>query len=270
MVVFPNCKINLGLRILGKRDDGFHNLETVFYPIPLHDGLEIISSTNNETSCITSGRSIHVQSDDNICTKAYYLLKRDFQFLPPIEIHLHKTIPSGAGLGGGSSDGAYTLVLINKKWRLGLTEKQLINYASGLGSDCSFFITNAPRFATGRGEVLEPVATDLATYKIILVHPGVHINTGWAFSQVNPIPTGQSIKEVILQPITCWREGLHNDFEKPVFQAYPEIELIKKELYANGAIYASLSGSGSTVYGVFAKDAPPNFSFPAHYFIKEV
>ena len=269
MVVFPNCKINLGLQILGKRSDGFHDLQTVFYPIPLHDALEVLPSINNGTSCTTTGISIHVQPDDNICTKAYFLLKKDFPNLPAVQIHVHKAIPSGAGLGGGSSDGAHMLMALNKKWQLGLSQSQLIDYASQLGSDCPFFIINAPCLATGRGEFLSPIDLDLSAYKLVLIYPGIHINTGWAFSQLEVFSTPIN-KNMVTEAVTSWKGKLQNDFEEPVFRHYPEIGAIKNELYAKGAVYASLSGSGSTVFGIFSPEAEPKFSFPAHYFIKEV
>jgi 4-diphosphocytidyl-2-C-methyl-D-erythritol kinase len=189
VIAFPNCKINLGLHILQKRADGFHDLETVFYPIPLRDGLEIIqnaSASPNQIEFTLSGLAIDAKPEDNICVKAYHLLKKDFPQLPPVKMHLHKTIPSGAGLGGGSADGAFTLLLLNKKINLDLNEEQLTQYALQLGSDCPFFIINKPSYATGRGENLQAIELDLSSYQIVVVNPGIHINTGWAFSQITP------------------------------------------------------------------------------------
>jgi 4-diphosphocytidyl-2-C-methyl-D-erythritol kinase len=256
MVLFPNCKINLGLHILNKREDGFHNLETVFYPVGLKDALEIIPSKNTNTAVefSSSGLIVDGNTNDNICIKAYQLLKKDFSELPEIEMHLHKAIPMGAGLGGGSSDGAFTLLILNKKFSLNLSTPQLINYAAKLGSDCPFFIINKPCFATGRGEVLDEIAINLSAYKIALINPGIHVNTAWAFSQLTPARPQKSIAAIIAQPVTTWRQQLKNDFENPVFEKYPEIKIIKEELYKSGAIYAAMSGSGSTVYGIFDKE----------------
>ena len=268
MIVFPNCKINLGLHILNKREDGFHNLETVFYPVGLSDVLEVIPSQNRENEITVSGVTIEGNAENNICIKAYQLLKTDFPQLPSIKIHLHKTIPIGAGLGGGSADGAFMLKLLNNKFALGLSNQQLISYSLNLGSDCPFFINNKPSYATSRGEMLEEISLDLSTYKIVLVNPGIHINTGWAFSKASPALPKKSIKEIVQQPISTWRNELTNDFEKTVFAAHPSIEAIKAALYKQGALYASMSGSGSTVFGIFETgSASP--AFPgADYFMK--
>ena len=271
MIVFPNCKINLGLHILQKRADGFHDLETVFYPVPLQDGLEIIqnpSSFATEIEFTSSGLEIDVQPETNICYRAFLSLKKDFPHLPSIKIHLHKTIPAGAGLGGGSADGAFTLLLLNKKFNLGLSPEQLVDYALRLGSDCPFFILNQPCFATGRGEFLERLEIDLSMYRFVLINPNIHIATGWAFSQINPTRERVSLKEVIARPITEWKESLKNDFEQAVFIQYPQIRKVKEHLYEAGAVYASLSGSGSTVYALFPKNIHPQFEFPASYFRK--
>lgn len=271
MILFPNCKINLGLHILQKRADGFHDLETVFYPIAIQDALEVIhGNTNSDIQFTSSGIHLDVTAADNICVKAYQLLKKDFPNLPPVKMHLHKTIPSGAGLGGGSADGAFTLLVLNKKFNLQLTEQQLIKYALQLGSDCPFFIKNKPCYATGRGENLESIDLPLSNYQFVIVNPGIHINTGWAFKQLNPRADRTSIKEVIQQPILQWKEVLVNDFEAPIFQAYPEIEAIQRTLYQAGAVYAAMSGSGSTVFGIFEKSKTPELSFPEHYFVRPV
>ncbi len=272
MIVFPNCKINLGLHILNKRPDGFHNLETVFYPVALQDALEIIRSPSQQstTGCSVTGININLPEEDNICIKAYHLLKKDFPDLPVIVMHLHKTIPIGAGIGGGSADGAYTLLLINNKFNLKLSEAQLIHYASQLGSDCAFFIKNKPCFATGRGEILEELILDLSAYSLVLVNPQIHINTGWAFSQLNLHVERIPLRQAISQDISIWKEQLTNDFEVPIFKNYPEIKAIKETLYQQGAVYASMSGSGSTVYGLFEKGSSPELNFPAHYFVKTV
>ena len=272
MIVFPNCKINLGLNITGKRPDGYHNLETIFFPVKWYDILEIIRTekTNNTETFIASGIIATANSNDNICLKAFTILKNDFpDRLPAVEFYLHKTIPTGSGLGGGSADAAFTLTLLNKHFQLGLSTEQLINYASRLGSDCPFFIINQPCFSSGRGEILEPVSLDLSTYKIILVNPQIHIATNEAFARIVPAVPVKPVKEIIQQPVTTWKEELKNDFEIPVFEKYPEIGDIKKQLYECGAIYASLSGSGSTVYGIFPNTEVMAFNFPPHYSCKE-
>lgn len=271
MIIFPNSKINLGLHILRKRADGFHDLKTVFYPIPLQDALEIIYNTENRQNELrVTGISIDGSTSDNICLKAVELLKQRFPDLPPIKIHLHKVIPTGAGLGGGSADGAFTLIMLNKKFNLELNEEQLIELALALGSDCPFFIKNKPSLGSGRGEQLQDIAVDLSGYKIVLVNPKIHINTGWAFSNINPKEDRPCLSSAFDHPVTEWKNMLTNDFEQPVFSKYPEIEDIKNQLYQQGALYASMSGSGSTVYGIFEKNAAPAFAFPEHYYIKAV
>ena len=272
MIVFPNCKINLGLNILGKREDGYHNLQTVFYPLPFYEVLEIIQHADAAQSfeLFLSGIPVEGNPADNLCVKAYDLLKKDFPQLPPVKIYLHKTIPAGAGLGGGSADGAFMLTLLNDKFNLQLQQQQLLNYALLLGSDCPFFIINKPCFAQERGEDMEPVELNLSGYKLVLVNPGIHINTGWAFSQVK-LSAGNDIRNIITSPISQWKENLTNDFESPVFKQFPAIEAIKKNLYSSGALYASMSGTGSTVYGIFNKEAIiKHESFPPYSFIKEL
>ena len=273
MILFPNCKINLGLHILQKREDGFHDLETVFYPIALQDALEIIqnpSPSENEIEFSTSGLVVEGKRGDNICVKAFHLLKKDFPQLPSVQMHLHKTIPMGAGLGGGSADGAFALLLLNKKFFLNIAEEKLIDYALRLGSDCPFFIKNTPCYATGRGEKMESLSLDLSSYKFVIVNPGIHINTGWAFSQIAPSAERRSIKDIIQQPIEEWKNQLTNDFEIAVGKLHPAVIEIKSLLYRHGAVYASMTGSGSTVYGLFHKEAELTLSLPAHYFVKNI
>jgi len=274
MLVFPNCKINLGLRILEKRSDGYHNLETIFYPLPINDILEIIeyrdASPSKSIPFTTSGLKIQGELSHNLCLKAYGLLKIDFPQLPHIKMHLHKTIPAGSGLGAGSADAAFTLKLLNEKFDLGLKNDQLISYAVQLGSDCPFFLLNKPCYATGRGEILEPIDIDLSPYKLLVIYPGIHINTGQAFLQVNIAKTERSVKKIIREPIETWKVNLINDFDQPAFKQYPVIAEIKEKLYAAGALYASMSGSGSTVYGIFPKEMTNNPQFPKEYFVKEV
>ena len=275
MLLFPNCKINLGLNILRKREDGYHDLETVFYPVPLKDGLEVIrqstvNSNQLSVDCVeftTSGLSINGDKDDNLCIRAYHLLKKDFTSLPNIQMHLHKVIPMGAGLGGGSADGAFALKLLNDIFHLKLSSQQLIDYALQLGSDCPFFILNKPCFATGRGELMEEIALDLSAYQFVIINPKIHIGTGWAFGNITPKIPSQSIKNIITQPIHIWKDTLLNDFELPAIHHYPEIGTIKQELYKQGAVYSSMTGSGSTVFGIFEKDINPKLSFPVHYLV---
>jgi 4-diphosphocytidyl-2-C-methyl-D-erythritol kinase len=272
MIVFPNCKINLGLHILQKRSDGFHDLETVFYPISWQDALEVVQNPviGQDLEFTTSGLPAGSLPEENTCVQAYKLLKKDFPALPSLRMHLHKVIPMGAGLGGGSSDGAFTLTLLNKKFNLGITEDQLINYALQLGSDCPFFIRNRPSYATGRGELLQDIAVDLSEYKTVVINPSIHVPTGKAFERIVPNKERVSIRDIIRSPVKEWKDTLKNDFEDSVFADYPEIRHIKEQLYRQGAVYASMSGSGSSVYGVFEKNKAPQLAFPSQYLIKEV
>lgn len=274
MIVFPNCKINLGLNILRKRSDGYHELETIFYPIPFTDILEITEYREPERSSFIpftiSGLAVRGDASSNLCMKAYKMLKKAFPRLPHIQMHLHKVIPAGAGLGGGSANGAFVLKLLNEKFGLGLTIQQLLKYADELGSDCPFFIINKPCFAAGRGELLEEIKLDLSAYKLIIVNPGIHLDTGRAFLNISPVIPEKSVKEIISSPIEKWKDELQNDFEKVIFKQHREIVDIKNNLYRAGAIYASMSGSGSTVYGIFGKDKEVELSFPANYFVKEL
>jgi 4-diphosphocytidyl-2-C-methyl-D-erythritol kinase len=273
MISFPNCKINLGLNIIRKREDGFHDLETVFYPVQIKDALEIttLPPVNYNLSSVISTTGLPVDGDtaNNLCIKAWQLLRNDFPQLPAVHIHLHKAIPMGAGLGGGSADGAFTLLLLNKKFHLGLSTEQLIDYSLRLGSDCPFFILNQPCLGAGRGEKLQPVALDLSAYKIIIVNPRIHINTGWAFSQLTPALPEKRIHDIIALPLDTWKKNLINDFEAPVLAHYPEIRDIKTKLYDSGAIYAAMSGSGSSFFGIFECNKPVKVTFPAHYFFAE-
>jgi len=281
MLVFPNCKINLGLIVTGKRTDGYHNIETIFYPVQLKDVLEIIHSTARngkppETTFTHSGMSIDGEKKDNLCVKAWHLLKKNYPQLPAVKIHLHKAIPMGAGLGGGSADAAFTLMALNDKYALGLSNDQLSAYALELGSDCPFFIINSPCIASGRGETLQSISHLLSGYRLVLVSPGIHINTQWAFSQVNPAAGENSIKApgklfqiVIAQPVNRWKDWLTNDFEKPVFEKYPAIRTIKETFYEQGALFASMSGSGSTVFGIFERDTRYTFNFPENYLLND-
>lgn len=268
MVVFPNAKINLGLQVLSKRDDGYHNLQTIFYPLAIHDALEVIAAKKSKESIrfSTSGISVGQHTNNNLCFKAYELMKQDFPTLPAIEMHLHKVIPMGAGLGGGSADAAFTLKLLNKIFNLQCDDARLGAYALQLGSDCPFFLYNKPCIATGRGEILEPLALDLSAYKILLVNPGIHVSTALAFSHIKPSLDVAPLAVQIAAPIKKWKNILCNDFEATVFDIYPEISLLKNTLYDHGAIYASMSGSGSSVFGIFSKTFSADISLPLHYF----
>ncbi|HZI53109.1 MAG TPA: 4-(cytidine 5'-diphospho)-2-C-methyl-D-erythritol kinase [Chitinophagaceae bacterium] len=271
MIVFPNCKINLGLRILRKRTDGYHDLETVFYPLPFTDILEILESTDNNSKLSFSTTGLPVESNlNNLCVKSFEMLKKDFPQLPGAIMHLHKVIPLGGGLGGGSADAAFTLKLMNEKFNLGLSTEELINYALQIGSDCPFFIINKPAYATGRGELLEEVQLDLSAFKFIIVNPGITVSTSSAFGGIESSLPQKSVREIIQQPMITWKRELENDFEKSIFNQYPEIGVIKNKLYDNGALYASMSGSGSTVYGIYDKEINVDIDFPSHYFIKQL
>lgn len=257
MVLFPNCKINLGLHIVRKREDGYHDLETVFYPIALKDALEAIRTESQGIQFTSSGLPVAGDPNDNLCVKAYHLLQKDFPELPGLQLHLHKHIPMGAGLGGGSADGAFMLLLINRLCNLGLNQEQLIRYALQLGSDCPFFILNQPCFAEGRGERMQPIALDLSEYHFVLINPGIHVSTAQAFAGIRPKKPEQPITTITALPVTEWKNRLVNDFEKHVTDRHPAIGAAKAELYAQGALYAAMTGSGSTVYGIFRKADRP-------------
>jgi 4-diphosphocytidyl-2-C-methyl-D-erythritol kinase len=249
MICFPNCKINLGLSIVERRNDGFHNIETVFYPLTFCDALEI-QKTEGATSLYNYGVQIPGGSHDNLCLKAYHLLQRDHK-IGSVEIHLLKNIPVGAGLGGGSSDATHTLLLLNDLFSLALNDKQIKEYARQLGSDCAFFIENKPVFASEKGDQFESIPLDLKGNYLVLIVPEVAVSTAEAYAGVKPSKKEKSIKEIIQLPMNKWKDHLINDFEKTVFEKYPEIQKIKETLYAEGAVYASMSGSGSAVYGIF-------------------
>jgi len=259
MIVFPHAKINLGLYVISKRADGFHNLETVFYPIPVCDVLEIVSSA--ETRFHHSGLDVPGHTEDNLVLRAYHLLKQHHSQVGPLDIYLHKAISMGAGMGGGSSDAAETLAAINRFFKLDLNPDTLNAYALELGSDCPFFLQAEPCFASGRGEILEPISLDLSGYSIILVHPEIHINTSGAFSGIKPAKPAHDLRECIRRPIHEWRKTIFNVFETGVFQAYPYLGIIRDQLYTAGALYASMTGSGSTIFGIFEKSFLPEIHF---------
>ncbi len=255
MLVYPNAKINIGLDVVEKRPDGYHNIETVFYPIGLCDTLDIEPAVScTDYSFSSAGIPIDGDPENNLIIKAYRLLQSEYA-LPAIDVSIVKQIPYGAGLGGGSSDAAFTLKALNKIFELKITTKKLEKIASELGADCPVFIKNKPVFASGIGNVFSPIKLSLKDYFLLLVKPDIHVSTPEAYSLVTPQMPEKSLKELICEPITSWRNSIKNDFEKSVFSRYPEIETIKKQMYDAGALYASMSGSGSSVYGIF--ETPP-------------
>ena len=256
MLAFPNIKINLGLSITEKRPDGYHNLETVFYPVALEDALEIRTSSETEKKITLHqyGMEIAGNPEDNLVAKAYSLLDKEFH-LPPIEVHLYKHIPSGAGLGGGSADAAFMLKLLNNKFELGLPDDTLEEYAAKLGADCAFFIKNRPTYAEGIGNIFSPLPLSLKGYRIWLVKPDIFVSTRDAFAKIKPHHPEMSLKEIAQLPVEEWNGRMVNDFEESVFPQFPAIGEIKEEMYRQGAVYASMSGSGSSVYGLFKEGA---------------
>jgi 4-diphosphocytidyl-2-C-methyl-D-erythritol kinase len=263
MITYPISKINIGLQVTGKRMDGFHNLETIFYPVQLRDALEVIEADRQEFQL--SGLSVEGDPGKNLVVQAYELLKADYK-IPPVRIHLHKNIPTGAGLGGGSSDAASMLMLLNDMFRLEISREELMQYALTLGSDCPFFIYGKPVFATGRGEIMEEIWVNLQEYFLILVKPPIHVSTAEAYQNILPHGTRLSLKGLISFPVHKWKGNILNQFERYVFEKYPEVRQIKQILYEQGASFSLMSGSGSCVYGLFRseKKGLEKF-FPASY-----
>lgn len=258
MVVFPCCKINIGLNVVERRPDGYHNLETVFYPIPLNDNLEVVTA-----SCLTSpylihetGISLNDRVENNLVIRVLEQLRETYPQIPPVEIWLHKRIPTGAGLGGGSSDAAFMMRLLNDQYGLGMDDEDIEFRLSRLGADCAFFNRCVPAFATGIGDQLIPIGLTLAGWNLVLVKPDIHVSTREAFSLITPHRPQHSLLEALNRPIETWRDTVSNDFEKSVFMHHPEIAAIKATLYDMGAVYASMSGSGSSVYALFHDRQP--------------
>ena len=252
MLTFPNAKINLGLQVINRRDDGYHNIETVFYPIPVQDALEVkTSQTAVDYSLHVRGNSIEGDPKDNLVVKALHLLRKDFPQIPGVDIHLYKHIPSGAGLGGGSSDAALMIKMLNQLYSLNLTTPQMEAYASTLGADCAFFIENHPVLAKGIGNIFEDVEVSLKDHYLVLVKPDDFVSTKEAYAHIHPKMPEYPLNEIIRRPIEEWKSLLVNDFEKSVFPNHPNIVAIKDKLYDLGAVYASMSGSGSSVFGIF-------------------
>jgi 4-diphosphocytidyl-2-C-methyl-D-erythritol kinase len=257
MIVFPNAKINIGLHVVSKRPDGYHNLETIFYPVQLSDALEMAEA--KETSISFSGLPVDGPPENNLVLKAFQLLKNDVD-LPPVQFHLHKVIPAGAGLGGGSSDAAFTLKMLNDFFHLKLNTDQLKTYAANLGADCPFFIENKPAFATGIGNQLSSVNIDLSDYRIVILKPDVSVNTANAYQNIIPSEPEFNLQNLAELPVNEWKNVVVNDFEKSVFPFFPEIEKWKQKLYELGAEIASMSGSGSAVFGIF-RHLPTDFDY---------
>lgn len=259
MITFPIAKINLGLNVVEKRLDGYHNLQTVFYPVPIMDALEIAPMSEgfpSDVDCDLKVTNIHIEGDEqrNLVVRAYQLLKKDFPKLPRIHTHLWKGIPTQAGMGGGSSDCAYMIRLLNETFDLQLTDEQMQQYAAQLGADCAFFIESVPCYAEGIGEQLEPISLDLSGWYIGVVRPDIPVPTKEAFSRIHPHYPALNCREVVMQPVETWRDNLINDFEESVFALHPEIGAVKEQLYKMGATYAAMSGSGSALFGLFKEE----------------
>lgn len=266
MIAFPNCKINLGLNIVRKRADGFHDILTAFHPVGLSDILEIIPAADNKFEFSTGGNPVDCQTEGNLVVKAYRLMKERFN-IPPVKIYLHKLIPSGAGLGGGSSDAAFTIRMINEMFHTGLSQDVMMSLAGTLGSDCPFFIRNIPVIARGRGDVFNESLLNLKGLNVVIIHPGIKISTADAYS--HSIPSGEegTLGKIIMEDPCYWKYQLVNDFEQFAFSHFPVLREIKERLYSSGAFYASMTGSGSAVYGLYKTIPFFGESLPKNYFI---
>jgi len=267
MITFPIAKINLGLNVVERRPDGYHNLETVFYPVYIKDALELTMMNTQFPSavdCDIKVTNLHIEGDEqkNLVVKAYKLLKEDFPQLPRVHAHLYKGIPTQAGMGGGSSDCAYMIRLLNEMFTLGLSDERMIQYAARLGADCSFFILSRPAYAEGIGERLQPISLDLSSYYIAVVRPDIPVSTKEAFSLIKPVKPARNCRDIVMQPVETWRNELTNDFEQSVFTLHPEIGAIKERLYDLGAVYAAMTGSGSSVFGLFREEIKIGEHFP--------
>ena len=260
MILFPSAKINLGLNVLFKREDGFHEIDSCMISIPLFDVLEILPSKEFEFK--QTGLEVDGDASNNLIVKAYELLKAKYN-IPPVFMHLQKHIPMGAGLGGGSADASFTLLGLNQLFDLKIPESELLMLAGGLGSDCPFFILNKPQIASGRGELLTDFDLDLNGYFLKIINPGLHIGTKEAYSNIQFSKNSKSVKEVLTQPVSVWKEELKNDFEISAFLKYPQLSEIKEKLYTEGALYASMTGSGSTIFGLYKEK--PELNFPQYF-----
>ncbi len=267
MLVFPNAKLNLGLYVTGRRPDGFHTLESVFLPLPWADVLEVLPAEAGQPTSITlTGRPIPGAPATNLCVRAYELLQADFPQLPPAQLYLHKIVPIGAGLGGGSADAAFALRATNDLFGLNISPENLADYARRLGSDCAFFIRNQPVLAVGKGDVFEEISLNVSGTGCVVVYPNLHISTAEAYARMVPQPPPHALREALAQPMSTWRDTVRNDFETALAPGYPVLADIKQQLYAAGATYVSLSGSGSAVYGLWeGGEAPAGMSWPAEF-----
>ena len=256
MISFPNAKINLGLNVVEKRPDGYHNLETVFYPVPITDALEVLPmdpAFPSAVDCDLKVTNIRIDGDEqkNLVVRAYQLLRQDFPTLPRTHVHLYKGIPTQAGMGGGSSDCGFMITQLNRQFQLGLSDEKMIEYAARLGADCAFFVLNQPCYAEGIGEKLQPISLNLKGWYLAVVRPDIPVSTREAFSLIVPTHPEKNCRDIVMQPVESWRDQLTNDFEKSVFAIHPEIGAIKNQLYEMGAVYAAMTGSGSSLFGLF-------------------
>ena len=256
MITFPIAKINLGLNVVERRPDGYHNLETVFYPVAIKDALEVFPMNEvfpSDVDCDLKVTNIHIEGDEqrNLVVRAYQMLKQDCPALPRIHAHLYKGIPTQAGMGGGSSDCGFMITLLNEQFQLGLSRQQMIDYAARLGADCAFFIVNEPCYAEGIGEKLQPISLDLSGWHLAVVRPDIPVSTKEAFSLIVPQHPARNCRDIVMQPVETWRDRLTNDFERSVFAIHPELGKVKEQLYEQGAVYAAMSGSGSSLFGLF-------------------
>ena len=270
MITFPLAKINLGLNVVERRPDGYHNLQTVFMPVPLTDALEVHemdAAFPSEMDCDLKVTNIAVEGDEqrNLVVRAYNMLKAEFPDMPRVHAHLRKDIPTQAGMGGGSSDCAAMLLLLNRMFSLGLTQQQLIDRAAQLGADCPIFILNRPAYAEGIGEKLTPIELSLQDYYLAIVRPNIPVPTKEAFSRITPHMPAKNCLDIVRQPIDTWRHELVNDFEESVFALHPEIGAVKQRLYDLGAVYAAMSGSGSALFGIFKKEPALEGEFQGMY-----
>lgn len=251
MIRYTSCKINIGLNVISKRADNFHDIKTVFYPVKfLSDAVEIIDSSENQDIVEVTGLNINEPKENNLCFKTIQLLRKDFDF-PFVKLFLHKMVPMGAGLGGGSADAATTLLILNELYQLKIETSQLINYAAQLGSDCPFFVNDFPQLGEGRGELLSPIDVDLSGYFLLIVKPDIHVSTADAYGNIKPSSDCISYTDFSKLDVSEWKSVLKNDFEKSIFSLHPKIGALKNELYQHGAIYAQMSGSGAACYGIF-------------------
>jgi 4-diphosphocytidyl-2-C-methyl-D-erythritol kinase len=266
MLTFPNAKLNLGLYVTQHRADGFHTLESVFVPLPWTDALEMLPAPAGAATSLTlTGRPIPGDPTTNLCVRAYELLQADFPQLPPVQLYLHKIVPIGAGLGGGSADAAFALKAANDLFSLNLSIETLESYARRLGSDCAFFIQNKSVLAVEKGDVFEEINLSLTGATCVVVYPDLHISTAEAYARITPQLPLHPLRAALAQPMNTWRTTVSNDFETALTPSHPVLADIKQQLYEAGATYASLSGSGSAVYGLWESGEPVATPWPAEY-----